>query len=205
MRKATMLLVFGVIGLVLSGCGPRQSPIVGEIQEYGDYPIAGRKVALCQLLGSQEFEEGLTRTPVECTLLETVAVSDEKGHFEFRDVSPGIYLLFYDSGLSDFDVAVEEWAGKTLRIGDTEWLLGSFLANDKPKMPLFSELAHYMVMQGMEKTQQYMALHLMVGQSPFILAHDVDRVIKEDEISIILAIAGEENQVVRFPALYLKR
>jgi len=205
MKKRTRWLILGIIGLVLAGCGLGQPSITGDIEKYGDYPIADRKIALCQLPGGPEFEEKLTTTPVECTLLETVAVSDQKGHFEFQDVPDGVYLVFYDSGLGDFDATMEKWAGKTLRIGDTEWLLNSFLQEENPQMHLFSELANLMAMQGMQKTQQYMVLHFIVGESPFILAHDVGKMMREYKMSIPIAVAGKENQPVTFPALYLKR
>jgi hypothetical protein len=137
--------------------------------------------------------------------LETVAVSDQNGVFEFSDVPPGAYIMFYDSGLSDFDAAVKKWAGQALRIGDTEWLLDSFLEDDNPKIPLFSESANLMVMEGMERFQFYMALHFMLGDSPFILAHDVGKMMKNNEVSIVVAVVGGKNQKVEFPALYLKR
>lgn len=197
MPKVNLLLLLCVVNLVLSGCGSSQPTIVGEIVEYGEYPIVGRKIALCQIPDSEDFES--------CTLLETVAVSDEKGLFEFRDLTAGAYILFYDSGLSDFDAAMEKWAGQSIRIGDTKWLLDSFLEEDNPRLPLFSELANLLATRGMERTQFYMALNFMLGDSPFILAHDVARMMNKNEESIIVAVAGEKNQEVKFPALYLKR
>ena len=134
-----------------------------------------------------------------------MALSDEKGRFEFRDVPAGAYILFYDSGLSDFDAAMGKWAGQTIRIGDTEWLLDSFLEDDVPTIPIFRELANLLGTRGMERTQFYMALNFMLGDSPFILAHDVDRMVRKNEESITVTVTGEKDQEVKFPALYLKR
>lgn len=204
MRKVVMSLSLSVIHLIMSGCGSGQTSITGEIQAYGDYPIAGRKIALGQI-SDQILDDG--QEVERCTLLETVAVSDQNGFFEFKEIPLGNYLLFYDSGLSDFDVAVGKWAGKTLRISDRKWLLESFLETDKSEISLhlFKESANLLAMQGMERTQQYLMATFMIGNSPFILAHDVDRIVRLNELSIIIAVVGDKNQKVQFPAVYLKQ
>lgn len=196
--------------VLTAGCDDSsKTSIVGQITAYGDHPIADRRIALCQFSQGSEVEETPITTPMECTLLETVAVSSSEGRFAFEDVPPGLYLLLYDSGLGDFGAALQEWAGKNLRVGDTEWLLSTFLGNDQgdnqAEVHIFSELANFMVIRGMEATGQYMALHFMLGDSPFVLAHDVEKMMTEGQMSIAVAKAQKEPPPLSFPALYFGR
>jgi hypothetical protein len=61
--------------------------------------------------------------------------TDALGRIELSDMPEGTYFALYDSGLSDFDQAMDRWRGETLRFGDRECLsdfLGIDLDNEEP-------------------------------------------------------------------------
>ncbi len=204
-----LLLLPLLCALVLASCGEEESEIrapgisepeiAGTIEAFGEHPVAGRKIVLCQLV---EEKDAYT-TPLSCLLREQVAVSDEAGRFEFFGVGDGLYLFLYDSGLSDFDVGLAEWAGKELRIGDPEWFAIEFLGQESSEVnvKLFSEAANLLFTYGSEAWGEYMGLHMMVGDSPFIVAHDVQKALSENAVSMITARVGEGPQEITFRAI----
>lgn len=62
----------------------------------------------------------------DCVLMQSAVTSNAQGYFEFWDVPPGEYFIFYDSGTVDFNTGLERWGGETIRIGDLDWLLANF-------------------------------------------------------------------------------
>ena len=186
---SALLLLPLLCALVLASCGEGESEISGTIEAFGEHPVAGRKIVLCQLVEEQDAYT----TPLRCLLQEQAAVSDEAGRFEFFGVGDGLYLFLYDSGLSDFDVGLAEWAGKELRIGDSDWFVSEFLGQESSEVSvrIFSEAANLLVTYGSEAWVNYMSLFMMVGDSPFIVAH----------VSMVMAQVGEVPQEVAFGAI----
>ena len=198
------LLLPLLCALILASCGEEESEIrdpdiAGTIEAFGKHPVAGRKIVLCQLV---EESDSYT-TPLRCLLQEQVAVSDEAGKFGFFGVGEGLYLFLYDSGLSDFDVGMAEWAGKELRIGDSDWFVSEFLGQESSEVSvkMFSEAGNLLVTYGSEAWVNYMSLFMMVGDSPFIVAHDVQKALSQNAVAIEMVKVGEVPQEVTFRAI----
>lgn len=164
--------------------------IIGVLRPWtSGTPIAARKVALCRSLGNPR--DGL------CDLLPKTAETDRQGRFQFYGVPEGMYFLLYDSGLSDFDEAMARWAGETLHFGDREWLSG-FLGVDLSE----SEFEYRMpegisLSPGADWLSTYCLLTLLVGESPFIIAHDLESASHERELhcAIIDVFPGQTTRV----------
>jgi hypothetical protein len=192
-----LILVFGVV----SGCGVSDEPtavpqIEGMLVPWGtDSHIEGRHIVLCRLLGAPQ--DG------ECELMETAAISDDHGAFYLSGVSQGSYFVLYDSGLSDFNEALDEWGGETLVFADLDWLSG-FLGID-----LRIEPVEFRVPDGISHSPhegwltQYCTLTLSVGDSPFVIAHDMDRAQAEQELRcLIVDVTPGELQDITVQAAY---
>ncbi len=101
---------------------PALAPISGHLEADSDStPVADRRIVLCARLNDADLE---------CQLTELVAASDADGDFEFPDVPAGRYLVFYDSGWSDFDAGLAKWQGKSIMVGDVQWLAENFFEAD---------------------------------------------------------------------------
>jgi hypothetical protein len=170
------------LGVFLRACTiPWQSApvpvghVVGTVEPWGaGTPIAGRHIVLCRAVGDPR--QG------QCLLMSRAAVTDEAGRFDLGEVPEGTYFLLYDSGLSDFDQAVERWGGQTLHFGQTEWFsefLGVDLSQERPAFRLPDGLA---VTPHEGWLQSYCTLTLLVGRSPFIIAHDIQRAAEKMEL-----------------------
>jgi hypothetical protein len=201
MIKNKWLLILLIILLMLPACSSSKNKIAGNIEEYQDYPIAGRKIAICQFQADQEFYTNLP----DSMLLDKIATSDKNGYFEFTDVPEGNYLLLYDSGLVDFETAVEKWAGKTLKLSDYNWIAHDYLGSEDGtvKMNIYNGMLNLLVEFGGEAAKTYMRLHLILDNSPFIVAHDVEKAVKENKISIIVVKVPQKGNQVSFPAIHL--
>ena len=142
--------------------------VTGTIHPWteGDGPIEGRGIVLCELITATRFD------PYDCTLTALTATTDAEGRFEIERVPEGQYLLFYESGLADFDAAVARWAGKAFRLGDYWWLRrqGFFQGNPDGSFTICwpsGEGAN-------DFYRDYFELTLMAGGSPFYVAHDIE-------------------------------
>jgi len=164
--------------------------IVGVLRPWTEgTPVAGRQVALCRSQGDPR--NGL------CDLMPNTVETDHQGRFQFYGVPAGTYFLMYDSGLSDFDAAMAEWAGKTLHFGDQEWLtdfLGVDLSEDDfeyriPEGITFSPSVDWL--------STYCLLTLSVGKSPFIIAHDLQSASHDRELhcALIDVLPGQTSRV----------
>ena len=201
----TLLFALIVISIAQAACVPRilqsETPtptvsIIGRLRPWATgTPIAGRRVALCRSQGDPR--EGF------CDLMQNVETTDQQGRFQFYDMPPGTYFLLYDSGLSDFDEALARWGGETLHFGDQEWL-SDFLDVD-----LSSDGYEYRLPEGISYSPQagwlssYCLLTLMVGESPFILAHDLESASHDRELHCALIdVAPGQTAKVDVQVLY---
>lgn len=170
--------------------------IVGVLRPWtADTPIAGRHVALCKSQGDPR--DGL------CELLPHTVDTDRQGRFQFYDVPAGTYFLLYDSGLSDFDEAMAKWGGKTLHFGDQEWL-SDFLGVD-----FSSGEIEYRMPEGISLSpdvdwlSSYCLLTLLVGESPFIIAHDLESVSHDRELHCaVINVLPDQTSRVDVQVLY---
>lgn len=196
---ALFLLVPIVLSVVQAACQARTPlsdnvastvSIIGVLKPWtAETPVAGRHVLLCH-------SEGDPRDGI-CTLMEDAVTTDQQGRFQIYDVSPGTYFVLYDSGLSDFDEALAKWGGETLHFGDQEWMsefLGVDLSEDGfeyrvPESISFSPHAGWL--------SSYCMLTLLVGESPFIIAHDLQSARHDRELhcALINVLPGQTAKV----------
>jgi hypothetical protein len=196
---AFVFLLLIVLSVVLAACQaqamiPRRpapsSSVIGVLRPWtADTPVSGRHVLLCR-------SEGDPRDGV-CTLLDQAVKTDHQGRFQLHDVPAGTYFVLYDSGLSDFDEAFAKWGGKTLHFGDEEWLT-EFLGVDisqggfeyrVPEEISFSPHAGWL--------SSYCLLTLLVGESPFIIAHDLESASQDRELhcAILDVLPGQTAKI----------
>jgi len=200
--KGCKVIIF--LALVISGVLPvaclaslsapeAHSPevsVLGVLRPWtAETPVADRRVTLCRSLGDPR--DG------RCTLMESSITTDRQGRFQIYDVPAGTYFLLYDSGLSDFDTALAKWGGKTLRFGDREWL-SEFLGVD-----LSGDAFEYRVPEGISLSPHagwlstYCLLTLSVGESPFIIAHDMEQASHDRELhcALVNVLPGQPAKV----------
>lgn len=183
------------------GCGENAVPtaipqIQGMLVPWGtNSPVGGRYVVLCQLSGPPQ--DG------ECLLMETAAETDYTGAFNISGVNEGSYFVLYDSGLSDFQKALEEWGGETLTFADMDWL-SEFLDLD-----LRTDPVELRVPEGISHSPHegwlthYCTLTLLVGNSPFIVAHDMDWAQEERDLQcLIVDVRLGEREDITVQAAY---
>ncbi len=202
---ALILLVPIILSVVQAACQARALipenvastvSVIGVLRPWtADTPIAGRHVLLCRSEGDPR--EGI------CTLMDHAVTTDHQGRFQIYDVPPGTYFVLYDSGLSNFDESLAKWGGDTLKFGDQEWMsefLGVDLSEDGfeyrvPENISFSPHAGWL--------SSYCMLTLLVGESPFIIAHDLESASHERELhcALIDVLPGQPAKV-DFEVLY---
>lgn len=197
--RVSVLLALTALSISLVACVSQLLPsatptaavsIVGVLRPWTEgTPIAERHVALCRSQGDPR--DGL------CELMPDAVETDRQGRFHFADVPAGVYFLLYDSGLSDFDEAMAKWAGQTLHFGDPDWL-SAFLGTD-----LTENEIQYRMPEGISLSpnvdwlSSYCLLTLLVGESPFIIAHDLQSASSDRELhcSIIQVLPGQTTHV----------
>lgn len=197
--RVIFILVFLSLGIVQVACNSRIQAsetsataisIIGVLRPWtAGTPIARRRVALCRSQGDPR--DGL------CDLMPGTVETDRQGRFQFYGVPAGTYFLMYDSGLSDFDAAVEEWAGKTLRFGDQEWL-SDFLRVDLSEGAFEYRLPESISLSpNVDWLSTYCLLTLSVGESPFIIAHDLESASHDRELhcALVNVVPGQTAKV----------
>ena len=198
-HSVTFVLVLIFITVFQAACNPQtaspETPtatvsIITVLRPWtADTPIAGRHVALCQSQGDPR--NGL------CELLPHTVDTDHQGRFQFYDVPAGTYFLLYDSGLSDFDEAMARWGGKTLHFGNEEWL-SDFLGVDLSQGEVDYRMPEGITLSpNVDWLSSYCLLTLLVGESPFIIAHDLQSVSHDRELhcALVTVLPGQTARV----------
>jgi hypothetical protein len=192
--RITMLGLLLITTIFLVSCSQTQPVITGTLDPWTeDTPITGRHLALCEMSSAEKI--------CACTLMKSSVTSDEQGEFEFRDAPAGEYMLIYDSGLSDFDDAMEKWGDTELRFCDPNWLSTYFgnYAEGWAKIHIPTG-----VNVGSGNEMNYAQFSLGLGNSPFILAHILGERPSNDAVLqpvVIEVTEGETNQIV-VPIVY---
>jgi hypothetical protein len=163
--------------LILVACRPTPTPtptpsptpppvvnISGVLRTITGEPASGRRVALCRLSG--ELTNG-------CELLAESVTADDDGDFAFTELEPASYLAITDSTLGDFDAGLTTWAGEILRPGDWPWLRDQFLALSDTEW-IDAPLPEGLPDDALLDRGPYATTTLMLGESPFIIAHTLD-------------------------------
>lgn len=136
----------------------------GIVHAWADAPIANRHIVLCRL-------EELRYDPVApfvCTLTRLTATTDQQGQFSIDNVPAGRYLVLYDSGLADFQAGVAQWAEHQMPLEPYAGWVEVFKSYEyRPSMypPPGTKLNDFYYL--------YSEATLMLGGSPFVLAHDM--------------------------------
>jgi len=201
-RKSLMQTIcLSLVLVLLNACGTTTAPVLsvsGTLTPWGeDIPIAGRQVVLCQIVGERQ------ELPADCVLLESAVVSGEDGGFEFYDVPPGAYYVLYDSGRGDFDAGLERWGGQTFSWDDDEWLIELIWveAPDDGMAQLLVPLG-YELKDNFDFLRSYFPATLMLADSPFIVAHDLEQVVEDHVLELVVVDVTEElSSIVEFPVL----
>lgn len=172
--------------------------VSGRLTPWGeDTPIADRHVVLCRIVGERQ------ELPADCVLLESAVVSGEDGRFQLYDVPPGAYYVLYDSGRSDFDDGLERWGGQTFSWDDSEWqveLFGVEESDDGWVLTLMPQ--GYEVDANVDFLLSYFPATLLLGDSPFIIAHDIRQSVEEKVLELVVVDVTEGlPSTVEFPVL----
>lgn len=159
-------------------------PDIGGIVTSSGGHAANRHFVLCEVSGP------------DCKITSLQALSNSSGYFEFPDVPPGEYYIFYDSGHEDFKAAANRWAGRSIRVGDVEWLVDYFITKNADGTFSFS------VIPGMalDQNSAYMAVYRFFAISPFIWAHTCSSTcaLPEDVIPVIASFSEGKPVQVEF-------
>ena len=211
LKKIYFFVVIILLISAISGCDkvqgllatPTPTPaIMGNLLPWRDSLVADRQLALCEIIGDQET------MPINCLLLEDIAVSDSFGQFQFQDIAPGKYLIIYDSGLSEFDTGIQYFGGEILEIGDIDWILDNYTTDfllhydilaqdDLAKVSLnIPEGAPFDLDVG-----TYSFSLLLFDNSPFVVAHNVEKTFADNEINlVIIEVTEGMTSQVKFEA-----
>jgi hypothetical protein len=201
-RKSLMQMVgLSLVLVLLNACGttaasvPSVSGMLTPWRE--DIPIEGRQVVLCQIVGERQ------ELPADCVLLESAVVSGEDGGFEVYDVPPGAYYVLYDSGRGDFNGGLERWGGQTFSWDDSEWQKELYWVEEPD-----DGMAQLLIPRGYEIDDNfdfllsYFPATLMLGDSPFIVAHDIGQAVEDYVLELVVVDVTEElPSIVEFPVL----
>ncbi|MBN1120608.1 MAG: hypothetical protein JXJ17_05985 [Anaerolineae bacterium] len=177
LKQLTAILLILLFGVMFTACQPEEpvtitpspttepvSTLIGQLQSAdGQVDTANRPLILCRI----DPADG------SCVLQAPMLFTNADGTFTAEALEAGRYTVIYASGLSDFQSAIQTWAGETLYPGDWPWLRDDFLALDPaapPAVPLPADLHGPDVRFD---RAAYALDTLLIDQSPFIIAHTI--------------------------------
>ncbi len=153
----------------------------------------GRQVVLCQLVGEWR------RWPTDCLLSKAASTSDPQGQFAFENIAPGTYFILYDSGLSDLDAGLQRWGGQVLRPGDWPWIRDDFLGIESGGSVNIHAPESLSFGPSLSRTE-YGVQTLLLGNSPFILAHEQDIAADLSQVEpIVVEVKGSPRIGIKVP------
>ena len=150
-----------------------------------DHHAANRQFTLCKIVTGG------------CQFTSLMASSNADEHFEFRDVPPGDYYIFYDSGYENFGDAVKKWGGKIIQVGNVQWLADNFVTHNSDGTISFTLISG----MKLDKNAIYMAIYRFFAKSPFLWAHTCgpqDCSSPEDVSPVIAKVADGMPMQVEF-------
>ncbi|MDK2980415.1 MAG: hypothetical protein PWQ55_762 [Chloroflexota bacterium] len=152
---------------------PTPTPVLsinGELTNTSDQ--SGREITLCKIEGDP------SEYPIDCVVYDQSVTVDSAGEFAFYNVPEGTYFILYNyqGGGVDFQDGMDMWSGKTLKIGDTDWLEKNYfeLFPDGEMRVMIKVGMPMELIKNPELLMAYYALTLQVSESPFVLAHTVN-------------------------------
>ena len=172
--------------------------VTGVLTPWGEgIPIAGRRVVLCRIVGDRQ------ELPADCVVQEGAVSSGEDGSFQLDGVLPGAYYVLYDSGRGDFDDALERWGGQTFSWDESEWQVELFGVEESDEGWVLTLMPQgYQVDDDVEFLLSYFPATLLLGDSPFIMAHDIRQVVEERVLELAVVDVREGGgSSIEFPVL----
>jgi hypothetical protein len=126
--------------------------------------------------------------------METAAITGEDGTFQFYDVPAGAYYVLYDSGRRDFNDGLERWGGETLSWDDRELQMELFGVEESDEGWVLALTPEgYQFEDNLDFLLFYFPATLLLGDSPFVLAHDLEQAVNERELELVM-IDVEDGQ-----------
>ena len=133
--------------------------------------------------------------------MESAVTSDDQGRFRFDWVTPGVYFLLYDSGVTDFDAGLQRWGGQTLKLGNSEWLMDEYFVSDAEGQVSF-HIPGGTPLSGFN-VAAYALLTLLLDNSPFILAHDIEKTFSDKTLKLVVVDVTEgQTSQIEFQVMY---
>lgn len=168
------------------------SRVIGRLKPWkNEFSVDGRRIVLAKLVGDQR---GIL---ADCVLTNLTTTSDTEGNFQFEEVPPGKYFVLYDSGLSDFNVGLNHWTGKTLRLEDPDWLYHYFV--DQVDDEILIVIPEGTLRSAEEYVTVQMLRVLVGGRSPFVLAHDIGKLLSGKALDpVTISVSGEQVTHIEF-------
>lgn len=215
-NKSPRITYLILTSLVLFACGvftapqPTQTPkppaptstpippaISGKLDPWTeDTPIVDRYLALCKV--------SETEGRMNCDLMTSFVVTNERGEFEFFDVPAATYMVIHDSGVGSFEEAMKKWGGTAIRIADPAWCdkyFGEYAAASgwvSLRIPKGANIDP-------NTMKAYGQFSLGLGNSPFILAHLPGAVFADEPLllrHITVEVTMGETAMLTVPITY---